>query len=243
MAEVLNPRTGRKSFGAAVMMVATVLLVVCSVIVTSLLLRREFMGPGNPDSKKGAFAEREDWAEFAKEGRRIGPTDAPVVLVNFSDYECPACAYFERQLQEMMRRYPEELAVVYRHFPIASLHANALTAAQASECAAEQGLFAAMHRRLFAARDSLGRLPWVELAMQVGLRDTTKFAHCMTTNPHANIERDMLAVGRLGLSGTPTFLIGGVMHTGTVRIETLDSLVSASLAAERKAHTVLETTK
>jgi protein-disulfide isomerase len=204
----------------------TGVLVACALVVTATTVRRNLHVAPAPAP---AIEQQRDWATYARVGQRLGPPDGKVTLVEFSDFQCPACGAFEKRLTEIRRRYPTELTVVYRHYPL-GIHVAAMPAARASECAAAQGRFAPMHDALFAERDSLGRIPWVHYADRAGISDLPRFEQCMAdTMPVPAIARDVEDGNRLGIRGTPTLLIDGLKITGAVPSDTLDTIVQRAL--------------
>ncbi|MGD8868358.1 MAG: DsbA family protein [Gemmatimonadales bacterium] len=139
----------------------------------------------------------------------LGPEDAPVTLVEFSDFECPYCGRFYRTLKQLREAYADELRVVYRQFPI-NTHPNAYRAAQASLCAHEQGRFWEMHDAMFEDQDHLDAEPLNEKAERIGL-DMEQFAGCLESGRHdEQIERDMREAQRLGVTGTPAIFVNGI---------------------------------
>ncbi|WP_331074225.1 DsbA family protein [Longimicrobium sp.] len=188
------------NLGAAVM-------VLCAVTVTGLVVRRELFSP----SPAAAAVEAESrtvagWRSYA-EGQRIGPEDARVTIVEFSDFECPFCRETADRLRTIRARYPRDVALVYRHYPL-PYHENAVPAAKASVCAGRQGRFEEYHDALFAQQDSLGLIPWTRLASTAGVPDEAEFQACMQGSvPGSDIERDLQAGTRLGVRGTPAILV------------------------------------
>ena len=117
------------------------------------------------------------------------------------------------------------------------MHPAARAAAFASECAARQSSFERMHDLLFDLRDSLGVLPWRTFAERSMVRDLPEFDRCMRDSiPAGSVNSDLDAARRLGATGTPTLLIDGVRFIGSVREETLDSLIQRAIhsAAKRR---------
>lgn len=182
-------------------------MVLCAVTVTGLVVRRELFSP----SPAAAAIEVESrtvagWRSYA-EGQRIGPADARVTIVEFSDFECPFCRETADRLRAIRAKYPRDVALVYRHYPL-SYHKNAVPAAKASVCAARQGRFEAYHNALFAQQDSLGLISWTQLARAAGVPDEVGFEACMQSSvPGTEIERDLQAGTRLGVRGTPAILV------------------------------------
>jgi len=148
----------------------------------------------------------------------IGNPDAPVTLVEFSDFECPFCARFHEQtLPLIMENYVAggAVKVVYRDFPIDRIHPNAMAVHIASECADEQGMFWQYHDMLFerqAERNGLNRDGVVTLAVQYAEAlslDTEEFTACLDDPAvRAEIEADRAQGSLYGVTGTPAFFIG-----------------------------------
>lgn len=203
-------------------------LVVCALVVTGLVVRRELFqvppGGGQPPNSRSIS----DWASYAS-GHRLGRTDARVTITQFSDFQCPYCRMLAERLDVIRNEYGAEVAVVYRHFPLRG-HPYAAAAARASECAAAQGRFWAFHDVLFANQDSIGTLEWMRFASDAKVSDLETFANCIANSDvEPAIARDMLAGRGLGVRGTPTFLVNDRLIRGAVSLEDLRELVEAAL--------------
>jgi len=176
-----------------------------------------------------------NWKSYALAGNRIGRAGAPVTVVIFSDFQCPYCKEAMHNLEIIQSKRPSDLAIVYRHFPL-GFHRYANVAARASECAKEVGLFESMQDTLFAHQDSLGTIPWTQLAQRVGIRDTSVFRECLKkTSIAALVSRDSADGRRLGVSGTPVILVGELEFTGSPSHEVLSKAIDdAARHAERR---------
>ena len=199
-----------------------VVLTLCAVATTGLLIRREVAA-----APAGQASPRivNDWRSYARDGHVVGASDAPVSIVVFSDYQCPYCARLAKELQELRSAPGHDLRIVYRHFPLAT-HPFALEAARASECAAAQQRFEALHYVLFAAQDSLGKLPWVELARRAQVPDLNAFTQCAEASGAVDaIARDTLDGRRLKVRATPTFLVNENLIEGLPPADTLAAII------------------
>lgn len=166
-----------------------------------------------------------------------GPADAAVVIVEFSDFQCPYCGrWYEQTLPRILQTYPTEVKFVYRDFPI--FGEDSLRAAQATECAEEQETdkFWAMHDRLFGRLISgdttpLSQETLVGYAEEIGL-DTRSFAECLSSQRYYDeVERDYQAAVSYGLRGTPGFVINGVVYTiGAQPFDVFDRIIQDELA-------------
>jgi protein-disulfide isomerase len=194
-----------------------VIAVTCLVVLTAIVVRRQFSGSSNESLQSEQAALRppepvDDWPRVAGAGHRIGPPNAPVTIVVFSDFECPYCARFATQIfPQLQSRFPDQLALVFRHWPLRR-HASAYPAARAAECAAVQGRFEAFHNLLFSQQHLLPIKPFRQFAFEAGLKDLAAFDACTNSNaPVAAIEADITEVRRLGATGTPTLVINGLL--------------------------------
>jgi len=207
--------------------VLTGLVTAMALVVGYSRIRQEFFPPkaAEPPAPKVI----DDWRAFAI-GQRIGPPDAKVTIVEFSDFQCPFCARAAAELVDVRRRHPSDVAIVYRHYPL-SFHEFAVPAARATECAALGGAFTAYHDLLFANQDSLGATPWSEFARRSSVASIPAFDRCMqdTTSGAGAIERDQKAGKKLGIRGTPAFLINDLLVAGYSKTGSLEARVAAAL--------------
>ena len=140
-------------------------------------------------------------------------------------------------IEQLLTQRPQQVRIVYRHLPLRSIHSFAEPAALAVECAAGQGSFASFHATLFANQDSLGSIPWPELAQRARVRDLRQFEHCLGTRASAGrVSADLEAAAVLGLRSTPSIIVDGLLLASIPR--TLDALTrtmggSSATASER----------
>ncbi len=157
-----------------------------------------------------------------------GPADAPVVMVEFSDYQCPFCRRAQPVVNEVMKRYDGKIRHVYRQLPL-EMHDNARTAAEASLCAADQGKFWELHDWMFQHQQELDAASLKEKAGGLGL-DAAVFATCLDEKKHAaEVDQDMAEAQRLGISGTPGFVINGRLISGAQPLATFTEIVNDEL--------------
>lgn len=143
-----------------------------------------------------------------------GPENAVVVLTEYSDFQCPACAQFYPIVRELQEQYADQLAVEYKHFPLISIHPFAVPAARAAEAAAQQGKFWEMHDKLFDnqqiwSRAGNPRAFFSQYAEEIGL-DVDQFNRQYGSSVlEDHIESQFGEARELGLTGTPSFLLNG----------------------------------
>jgi protein-disulfide isomerase len=166
----------------------------------------------------------------------VGPKSAPVTIVEFSDFQCPACRMAAPSLRQLEQKYKDKVRVVFRNYPL-SFHANAQGAAEAALAANEQGKFWEMHDKLFANQQALDRPSLEKYAAELGL-DVSRFkADLDSGRLKHSINEDVEAANALengGGFGTPTFFINGRKVRGAMGPEQLAQLVDDALAKARR---------
>jgi protein-disulfide isomerase len=162
----------------------------------------------------------------------IGPANAPITIVEFSDYQCPYCqAWYQQTFDKLMASYPGKIRFVYRDLPL-PMHPQAIPAAEAANCAGEQGAYWKFHNALFSGQYSLGRTAYVQYASDLGL-DAAAFTACLDDHhAQAEVEADVADAARLGLNGTPSFVINGQILVGAQPFEQFKAIIDADLAAK-----------
>lgn len=154
---------------------------------------------------------------------------AEVVIVEYSDFECPFCERHHPTLLQAMEEYGDKIAWVYRHFPL-SFHPEAEPSANASECADEQGKFWEYSDALFANQDKLAASYYPQLAGELGL-NMNKFNECFNAKKYQSvIDNDQASGATAGVTGTPATFINGQMVSGAVPYSTIKQLIDAELA-------------
>jgi protein-disulfide isomerase len=159
-----------------------------------------------------------------------GAAEAPVTLVEFSDFQCPFCKGVQATLAGLLKQYPGKVKLVYRDFPIDALHPQARRAAEAARCAQDQGKFWEYHDLLFAEAPKAAPEDLQRYAEQSGL-DLAAFERCLSDNVHrAAVQRDLDEGTRLGVTGTPAFFINGRPLSGAQPLEAFVRVIDEELA-------------
>lgn len=160
----------------------------------------------------------------------VGPRDAKVVIVEFSDFQCPFCGQSAPVIKEILKDYGDKILFVYRDFPVEDLHPQSVLAAMAGECAHEQGKFWEMHDRIFANQANITSANLKTYAIQIGL-NSLQFGSCLDSQKYlAEIEEDLQDGFKAGVRATPTFLINGVKVEGALPFNTLEKIILSELS-------------
>lgn len=163
----------------------------------------------------------------------LGPADAPVTIVEFSDFHCPYCKRVLPALTELRSRYGDKVKLVFRDFPLDRLHPRARSAAEAARCAHDQNKFWEYHDVLFAKAPQASPVHLKAYAEQVGL-DAETFERCLTSGKHAaGVQRDLDEGMRLGVSGTPAFFVNGRLLSGAQPVERFVRMIDDELGRAR----------
>jgi protein-disulfide isomerase len=206
---------------------ATGLLVACALAITATVVRRELFAPAPPRGPNMNPRPVANWARLVADGRWQGRSNAPVRIVEFSDFQCPFCARTHPAVEAVQRKHPDRVAVLFRHFPLQAIHPYARPAAVAAECAADQGRFAELASLLFAQQDSLGAKPWSRFAAAAGVADSVAFERCVReSRTMPRVDHDAKLGVETDLEVTPTLVVNGTMYPGTITEAALDSLVA-----------------
>jgi protein-disulfide isomerase len=160
----------------------------------------------------------------------LGPENAPITLVEFSDFQCPYCARFAPTLHQLKASHGDKVRIVYRQYPLTSIHPEAVKAAEASLCAHEQGKFWEMHDVLFEAPDQLQVAQLKQKAGRLGL-DQRRFDTCLDSGQYGPVvEKDLKEGQRAGVNGTPALFVNGVpIPGGAVPYETVVQAIEKEL--------------
>jgi protein-disulfide isomerase len=162
----------------------------------------------------------------------IGPKDAPITIVEFSDYQCPFCRRWHQEVyQPLLAAYPGKIKLVYRNLPLTSIHPDALGAAEAAMCAGEQDAYWPYHEKLFSS-ETLGTQTYIQYAQDLSL-NMDKFQTCISDHKYqAAVESDSDFAINLGVSSTPTFFINGLAVVGAQPLDVFKQVIDKELAGE-----------
>jgi protein-disulfide isomerase len=174
----------------------------------------------------------------ADTARVRGPANAPITIVEFSDFECSYCGRVNDTLRRLISRYPTEIRLAYRDFPL-DFHLHARAAAEASRCASAQGKYWPYHNLLFENQQHLESSDLTKFAVRLDL-DPTKFDECIARKTYAaDIQRDLDEGQKLGVTETPAFFVNGMLLSGAVPLEQFTSVVERELERQHAANPAL----
>jgi protein-disulfide isomerase len=167
--------------------------------------------------------------------RLRGSPHASVMIVEFSDFQCPFCRKIQPTLKSLLAKYQGRVSLAYRDFPLRGMHGQAELGAESSRCASEQGRFWEYHDLLFENPDKLNRNGLLELARYVKL-DEKQFDSCLSSGKYrAHVERDLQDGIQAGVMGTPAIFINGTLLSGAQPEAAFEKVIESELAgAEEK---------
>jgi protein-disulfide isomerase len=169
-------------------------------------------------------------------GPSMGPDDAAVTIIEFSDFQCPYCQRVVPTLHQIMEKYPEQVRVVFRHLPLHRIHARAQAAAEASACADDQGKFWDYHDLVFQNNRQLADEDLERYATEAGL-EMDDYRQCVADRKfQQEVEADANTAQSLGLSGTPAFFVNGIPLTGALPLDQFVSVIDGELARLATEH-------
>ena len=160
-----------------------------------------------------------------------GPADAPVTIVEFSDFECPFCARFANQTAPLLRsQYGDSIRWIFVNYPLESIHPKAYDLALAGECAGAQERFWDFYRALFSGRYGSDRSDATAAARDLGL-DVERFEGCLTAAEHAGeVAADLREGQKFYILGTPTFFVNGKRMEGALPPEAFAAVIDSILS-------------
>ena len=158
-----------------------------------------------------------------------GKEEAKVVLVEFSDYECPYSKRAQPTVQKVLEEYKGEIRYAFFDYPL-PFHKNAMKAHEAARCAGEQGKYAEYSATVFDNQQNLGVEGLKGYAKDLGL-DTAAFDSCLDTGKTAESVKQSVQKGSgVGVSGTPAFFVNGIMISGAQPFESFQEIIQAELS-------------
>jgi protein-disulfide isomerase len=159
-----------------------------------------------------------------------GSDNAPVTIIEFSDFHCPYCKQVQPTLSRILSEYGDRVRLAYRDFPLDQLHPNARKAAEAARCANDQGKFWEFHDKLYAGGTDATPETLTRLAREIDM-DVVAFQQCVAIGRHRpDIDRDLQEATSFGVTGTPAFFINGRLVSGAQAYEGFAQVINEELA-------------
>jgi len=159
-----------------------------------------------------------------------GSDNATVTILEYSDFQCPFCGQAEPTIKQILDKYPNDVRVIYKHFPLSQIHPYSEKAAEAAECAADQGKFWEMHDIMFANQNNLYTNSLKQYAKDIGL-NTDDFNSCLDSGAmKPRVDNDLRDGGEAGVRGTPAFFVNGRLISGAQPFSVFDSAVKNALS-------------
>src|SRR5689334_8073973 len=159
-----------------------------------------------------------------------GPTDAPITLLEYGDYQCPYCGMAYPVVKQLQKKLGKKLRFVFRNFPLTQAHPYAMIAAEAAEAAALLGKFWPMHDTIYENQAGLSPEALAAWAHKLGLEDEKLEEAIQRPEIAKRIKEDRQSGIRSGVNGTPTFYINGVRYDGSPDYESLLAALESELA-------------
>ena len=194
--------------------------------------------PSNPAAADAQATEASQFVRYdipTKGFPALGPADAPITIVEFSDYQCPFCRRWHQDVYEqLLSAYPGQIRIVYRNLPLTSIHPDAMAAAQAAMCAGEQDAYWTFHDKLFSS-ESLNTQTFLQYAQDLSL-NVDQFQACITDQKYKDaIQSDSEFAINMGIRSTPTFFINGVQYEGEADYDSLRTALLEEEASVRES--------
>jgi protein-disulfide isomerase len=188
-------------------------------------LQQQIAGIATGARAPSAPANVNDWQGLVRDHNAAqGKEDAEIVLIEFSDFQCPFCKrYSEETRRELAAQLGGDVRMVFKHLPLTSIHPQAMAAAIAAQCANRHGKFWEVHEQFFAQPDALSLDRLLSVGTSLGL--SAEYAACVTNGEtRTEVEQDMADAAKIGLQGTPSFVINGKVLVGAQSATTFRSV-------------------
>jgi protein-disulfide isomerase len=169
-------------------------------------------------------------AAVTKDDHIRGNANAKITLLEYSDFQCPFCQRHAPTMDQLLAQYKDQVRLVYRHFPLTSIHPQAQGAAEASECAAEQGKFWEYHDKLFANQSALDVASLKKYAGELGLKQA-QFDSCVDSKKYAEkVNKQAAEAQASGITGTPGTFVNDQLVKGAYPAATFTQMIDAIIA-------------
>ena len=180
-------------------------------------------------------AARQSFFEQMKSSPKSAIGDSPttgaasqqIVLLEFSDFQCPFCAKAHDTVKQFMAKHQDQVTLAYKHFPLTSIHPQALPAAKAAWAAQQQGKFWEYYSALFDGQKQLGEPLYGSIAQKLNLKLDKFNADRNSPAAEAAIQKDLQLAQSLGIEGTPFFIMNGKTFSGAIELAEMESILAS----------------
>ena len=205
--------------------VLTVILVLCAIIITVLVVKRELFN--NKYTPKVRTVQ--NWRTLVDDGHQIGTSNASVYIIEFTDYECPYCKILKKNIDSILVKYKDKVALIVYNFPL-EIHSHAFDLALGGECAARQNKFKSYYDSVFNYSVKFEKLNLSHIAFSAGITDTASFMNCIESRTTFSIVNNDIEKGKeIDIEGTPTIIINGKLYEGSLTVKQLENAVIDAL--------------
>ncbi len=207
---------------------------VASAILIALAISVFWVSPGSKSNRIDPMKtiSKQKWDELLDGGHTIGSKDAPVTLIEFSDFQCPYCGMFEKVLEQYRKDHPGQIRLIMYNYPLRQ-HPQAVTAAEAAECVSHMGDYPRFHNLLFKNQQKFPSQPFDSLAKLAGVTDLSALHGCMKDTTTINAIRQQIVMGNsVDLFQTPTIIINRAYYSGALSYKELDQAVQMALKSK-----------
>jgi len=196
--------------------------------------RNEYVDRLKKDSKIQVLLTPPRVTVHAGDSPRRGPANAPVTIVEFSDFQCPYCRTAQPTLVTLLDKYPGKVSLVYKDLPLRQIHPEAQKAAEAARCAGDQEKFWEYHDALFEI-SRITKADFGKIATSLEL-DSIKFAACLDSSKHEpTIESDFTQAMDIGAKSTPVFYVNGIQLKGAQPVDAFSQVIEAELSLAKSS--------
>jgi protein-disulfide isomerase len=193
-------------------------------------LKQKAASIGGPNAES-ALTDVKDWPDYVRgHDAAIGDPAAKIVVIEFTDFQCPYCKQFEKTTRsQLLSKYGDQVRLILKHYPLERIHPDAKNAAVAAQCAQREGKFWQI-KDAFFGRSRLSAEFLIAAGMNLGLGE--RYANCVTNQETlADIEEDIEDGMKIGIQGTPTFLINGKVAVGALSLARFESIIGAMVTS------------
>jgi len=183
---------------------------------------------------EAAFKRRISGIPISSYNPSKGPKDAPITIIEFTDFQCPFCKKGSLTMEELMKLYPNKIRLIFKNLPLSSIHKEAMSAAKAAMAANKQGMFWPYHDILFENSSNLNKDLYIQIARILKL-DIKKFKSDMNSSEiDKQVQYDIKIAKKFGIKETPVFIINGVVIKGAKSLEYFKKVINRLLEEKKK---------